>query len=299
MRKAVIDLGTNTFNLIIAEVDPDHFELLYSTKIGVGIGLGGINNNQLTPDAQQRALDALKSYKKLCDEYQVENITALGTSAIRDAENGEEFTRKVKAQLGIDICVISGETEAELIYNGVLWSYDFEEPALIMDIGGGSTEFILADQEGIQKKISLNIGISRIFQAIETEDPLNFNDILTIEQWLDDVVKDQLDGFESPILIGASGSFETFYEMIHLKDSEIRSDCYQFDTDELHRVLDWLIQSDKAQRELHPNIIPIRKLMGPVTAVKTKWILKKLNVRKIWMSPFSMKEGALNWDMEK
>lgn len=293
MRKAVIDLGTNTFNLLIADVNETSFELVYTTKIGVGIGLGGINKNTLTLDAQERAIDALSQFKALCDQHQVTEIKAIGTSAIRDAENANEFIQKVLEKLQFEIQIISGDTEAQLIYQGVLWTYDFEQEALIMDIGGGSTEFILANSNGIQQKISLNIGISRIFQAIKTSDPLSDQDIENIENWLEKTIGKQLDTFHCKRLIGASGSFETFYEMIHLKAYELEQTCYNFPSEELIKILNWLIESNQEEREAHPHIIPIRKMMGPITAVKTKWILKKLGVEEIWMSPYSMKEGAL------
>lgn len=293
MRRAVIDMGTNTFNLIIADVNSNDFVTIQTEKVAVAIGLGGINNNQLTNEAQFRALSALKNFKKICSENQVEQITALGTSAIRDAENASMFIQKVKQQTGIDVSVIDGNTEAELIYNGILWTYDFKEPTVIMDIGGGSTEFVLANNHGIQKKISLNIGISRVYQAIKTNDPIDSSDVETVERWFHDAVGNQLDEYKINTLIGASGVFETFYEMIHLSPFVNNRTSYKFDFNELNDVLDWLIYSSSEERDKHPYIIPIRKLMGPITSVKVKWILKKLDVKEVWISPYSMKEGAL------
>ncbi|HRO76843.1 MAG TPA: hypothetical protein PLP27_11930 [Crocinitomicaceae bacterium] len=293
MKKAVIDLGTNTFNLLIADVGTNDFDTLHTDKVGVAIGLGGINKQQLTLDSQMRALNALKKFKQTCDEFDVVSITALGTSAIRDAQNSVEFLTKVKAQTGIEVDVISGEREAELIYKGISWTHSFEKPAVIMDIGGGSTEFILANNAGIDKKISLNIGISRIFQGLKTGDPLCESDIVMIENWLDNVVGNQLDEYTTTSLVGASGVFETFYEMIHLQDFTHNRKSYQFDFQKLNEVLDWLVYSTTQQRDEHEFIIPIRKLMGPITAVKIKWIFNKLHVNDVWLSPYSMKEGGL------
>ncbi len=293
MRKAVIDLGTNTFNLIIADVSEQDFETLYTDKVAVAIGLGSINKNQLTIEAQMRALSALKKFKQQCDHFHVESITALGTSAIRDATNSAIFLEKVKQTIHIDVSIISGDKEAELVYYGVLWTHQFQQPTVIMDIGGGSTEFILVDLQGVQNEISLNIGISRVYQEIKTQDPLSQEDIQNIEQWLENIVGNKLDAFKTKNLIGASGVFETFYEMIHLKDFNHKRESYLFDIHDLHQVLDWLIASTACQRDEHPNIIPIRKLMGPITAVKVKWILRKLGIEKVWISPYSMKEGGL------
>jgi exopolyphosphatase/guanosine-5'-triphosphate,3'-diphosphate pyrophosphatase len=293
MVQAVIDMGTNTFNLIIADVKPNDFEVLYTDKIAVAIGLGGINKCQLTTDAQFRAFSALKKFKLKCTEHNAENILALGTSAIRDAANCKQFIEKVRQQLGINVSVIDGNTEAELIYNGILWTYPFEKQTVIMDIGGGSTEFVLANEKGIQQKISLNIGISRVFQAVPTNDPINLLDIKNIENWFEKNIGSQLDSYHSDTLIGASGVFETFYEMINNTKFISNRESYLFNYSDLIKALDWLIYSTAKEREEHPFIIPIRKLMGPITAVKIKWILNKLKVNEVWLSPYSMKEGAL------
>lgn len=297
-RVAVIDLGTNTFNLLIADVTENldgkmEFSTVFATKEGVAIGMGGIQEKRITPDAQARALLTLTAFKKHCDAFDVIEINAFGTSAIRDAKNSSQFVEKVKKQLGFQINIISGEEEAALIYKGVCWSYDFQEAAVIMDIGGGSTEFIWANATGIVKKISLNIGVSRAFQQFSFSDPLSNEDIQTLENWFETNDQHFFDDFTCPILIGASGSFETFFEMMHKipYPNEIKANELNFQ--ELHNTLDWIIQSTQLERDAHPFIISIRRKMAPIAAVKTKWVLKKLEASRVFVSPCSLKEGAL------
>lgn len=293
MRKAIIDLGTNTFNLLIADVSATSFQKVYAHKISVDIGAGGINDKRITEEAQDRALKALQFFKEVCDTHNVQQLIAFGTSAIRDASNSLEFIEQVKKMTNIDVTVISGMQEAELVYKGIKWTYDFSVPTLIMDVGGGSTEFILADSSGIQTIKSLNIGISRVFQAVKTHDPLTESDVEKIEKWFEEQVVEELAIFNCPRLIAASGVFETFYEMIHFQDFKAKQGCYQFNLKELEEVLNWLIHSSSEQRDAHPFIIPIRKMMGPATSVMVRWVLRKLGVEEVWMSPYSMKEGGL------
>lgn len=293
MRKAVIDLGTNTFNLLIADVFASNFELVHTEKDGVALGMGGINHNRIADEALIRGFNALYHFKTVCADYQVQEIHAFGTSALRDASNSSEFLHKVQSELGIEIQIISGELEAELIYKGVKWSYDFAEPAVIMDIGGGSTEFVFADENGITDLVSLNIGVSRIYQHFHFSDPLSKEDVSNIEAWLDERADGFFDGKQEHILIGASGSFETFYELIHNEPFPSKIDAVEISIDELNHSLTAIITSSQAERDQNHWIIPIRKRMAPIAAVKTRWVLNKLDIQRVFISPCSLKEGAL------
>jgi exopolyphosphatase / guanosine-5'-triphosphate,3'-diphosphate pyrophosphatase len=294
-KKAVIDLGTNTFNLLIAEVDitQNHFHVLYSEKKGVALGMGGINEQKIGTEAFERGIQALIKFKSICNEYHVESIRAIGTSALRDAKNSHDFVAKAFEQTGLKVEIISGDEEAYYIYQGVCWSFDFKEPSLIMDIGGGSTEFILADKNGIQSKISFNIGVSRIFQEFSFSDPYTTEDVVKIEQWLEDKTQGYFDTMSCNTLVGASGSFETFHEMIHLEAFQEKVASKEIPFNLLIKTLDELIYSTQTERDLHPFIIPIRRKMAPIAAVKTKWVIEKIGASRTVVTPCSLKEGVL------
>lgn len=292
-RVGVIDLGTNTFNLMIAEVSNATFIQLHAEKEGVALGMGGINKGIISDDAFERGISCLKKFKQICDFHKVATIKAIGTSALRGAKNAIDFIQLVQHELGITIQIISGEEEAQLIYLGVLWSYDFYERAVIMDIGGGSTEFIFADSKGVEEIKSLNIGISRIIQELDLNDPLQVEDTKKIETWLEIHSNHYFDNKTCDILVGASGSFETFYEMIHSKQFPANPETIELPLDKIIPILDWIIQSNQDERDLHPFIIPIRKKMAPIAAVKTKWIMRKMNIQKVLVTPFALKEGVL------
>lgn len=291
MRRAVIDLGTNTFNLLIA--DTQTRQVLFQTKEGVALGMGGINEKRLSPAAIQRAFEALQKFKDKCDALEVNAIRAIGTSAMRDATNANEFIEKVATELKISIEVISGLQEAEFIYKGVALSHTFDEPALIMDIGGGSTEFIVADLKGPILAHSFDIGVSRLFQLFDYHDPLSIQDIERVENYLNQhcahFFKQQL----PKVLIGASGSFETFYELMAQAVFDPQGAAVQVEASEFKFMLDHIIASTQAERNANPYIIEIRKRMAPLAAIKTRWVLKIAQIEHIYISPYSLKEGAL------
>ena len=292
MRKAVIDLGTNTFNLLIADVSEHSFEMIHSEKEGVALGMGGINEGKIAQDALERGLKALAHFKEVSERFQVQEIKGIGTSALRDATNSAEFLEQVDNLLGIHIEIISGEKEAELIYKGVKLSYDFSRPGVIMDIGGGSTEFIFADSKGVNDLISLNIGVSRIYQHFTFHDPLSATDIVNIENWLEDYSKGFFINKQADILIGASGSFETFYELVHSVPFPEKLHSVEVHFVELMDSLELIISSTQAERDVNQWIVPIRKKMAPIAAVKTRWVIRKLGVINVIISPCSLKEGA-------
>jgi exopolyphosphatase/guanosine-5'-triphosphate,3'-diphosphate pyrophosphatase len=184
-RIGIIDLGTNTFNLLVADKDGSNLKRILSTKDGVALGLGGINENKLSLDAIERAMITLHKFCSTCRDLETDLIVGFGTSALRNATNASELTTRAKKELDLSIEVISGNREAELIYKGVASGYQFKSADLIMDIGGGSTEFILADQTGIQKAASFEIGVSRIYQLFTFSDPMTEVDSQKIIAYLE------------------------------------------------------------------------------------------------------------------
>jgi exopolyphosphatase/guanosine-5'-triphosphate,3'-diphosphate pyrophosphatase len=293
VRKAVIDLGTNTFNLLIAERIEGKWRRIHTEKDGVALGMGGINQKIITEDAILRAEKALKHFKSISEKFGVSEIQAIGTSAIRDAKNQLDFLAKIKKEVGIEILVISGDEEADFIYKGVQKTIDFNIPSLIMDIGGGSTEFILVDPSGIQQKISLNIGVSRMLQLYTCDDPMRPEQVEELNHWLNEQAQGFFDTLKVSRLVGASGSFETFYELIHNTTIPSLDAAIELPFTNFYAELDRLIYSTQAERDMNPWIVPIRKKMAPYAAVKTKWVIDKLGIKETYLSPYSLKEGAL------
>lgn len=290
---AAIDLGTNTFSLAICDVVNGKLNLIHQEKEGVQLGMGGINLGYISPDAIKRAMDCLGRFKLSCEKLAVQEIRAIGTSAIRDAKNATELIQKVKEQYQFDITIIDGIQEANYIYQGIAYAHVFSMPSLIIDIGGGSTELIFADEKGIIALNSFNMGISRIYQLFDLSDPLSIDDIQKIERYLDANTGDFFKNIKTDVLIGAAGSFDTFYEMIHKSKYPVTFESVEVPMEMFKQIIGEVINSSFEERNAHPHIIEIRKRLAPIAAVKTRWILEKIKATKIIFSPCSLKEGVL------
>jgi exopolyphosphatase/guanosine-5'-triphosphate,3'-diphosphate pyrophosphatase len=293
MKIAVIDLGTNTFNLVIASVTGKHIELLHNAKIGVALGKGGMSEKILTPDAIDRAVAAFDTFDPIWKSFEVEKVIGIGTSAIRSASNGVAFMNSLAEKYGIEMTIIDGQQEAALIFQGVTWTTKIETPSLIMDIGGGSTEFIAVAKNEITKACSLDIGLLRPTQLFQLENPLTKQNCSDILRWFE-AQSEPLQAFpKAAVLIGASGSFETFYEMIYEQPFPKTMTAVPLSLEELLPQIDWLIASSQEERTQHNWIIPIRQQLAPIAALKLKWIIEKMNISSILISPCSLKEGVL------
>lgn len=147
-RHAIIDVGTNTCILLIVEIQDSQYKVLHEQMELVRLGQGLIQNQSFHPDAIQRAFDTFQSFETVIQKYNCETVEYIGTEACRVAKNFSNFNQELQKRIGRSIHRISGDHEAELIYTAT--AHDFKhipKPWLILDIGGGSTEFILVDQE--------------------------------------------------------------------------------------------------------------------------------------------------------
>ena len=191
MLSAVIDLGTNTFHLLIAEVGKDGaWKKVLHRKITVRLGKGGIHKGEIAPAAFQRGLKALSVFKTELNRKSVKKIRAFGTAAIRSASNGAAFRKSFKKLIGVDLSVIDGETEAELICQGVRQAVAMgDDKCLIMDIGGGSTEFIIADSKKIYWKKSYKLGSTYLLETFQPADPLSKSDLRRINGYFKETLQ--------------------------------------------------------------------------------------------------------------
>lgn len=174
---AVIDLGTNTFHLLIVEDNGDgSFRELYRKQHFVKLAEEGIQT--IGAAAFARGLDVMESFNITLDEYKVNQLTAFGTAALRTASNGQDFVNQVKEKNGIEIELISGDREAVLIHKGVLQAVPFtSERMLIMDIGGGSVEFIIADKNQVYWAQSFPIGVAVLYKNFHQNNPITNTEI--------------------------------------------------------------------------------------------------------------------------
>ncbi|WP_316803777.1 exopolyphosphatase [Pedobacter nototheniae] len=301
MRTAAIDLGTNTFHLIIAEKENDELKIIYKTNAPVRLGEGRLNDNLIIDAAFKRGVDQLKIYSQTLQEYGVTNFKTTGTSAIRSASNGKDFVDAVKAETGIEIEIISGEEEAGLIYQGVKLSGAVEDLSLIMDIGGGSVEFILCDKNALIWKKSYDIGAARLMQKFFKSDPISDEDRNSILVHVQEQLKDLFEvceKYQPKFLIGSAGAFETFAELI-IKKNNLHTDIktaktYKFDFDEYISIASKLINATHVERAVMPGMIPLRVDMIVVSALITNYVLGRLKINNLTLSTYDLKMGVLS-----
>ena len=299
---AIIDLGTNTFNLLIVEVfDDNSYKQISKTKLEVKLGEGGINRNFITPLAFERGMNALREHKRSIEKYKAEKIIAFATSAIRSSSNGAEFIRKVKRDIDLEVKILSGEQEAEFIYYGVRQALDLRsEATLIMDIGGGSNEFIIANNSEIFWKQSLDLGAARLLEKFNPSDPITLEELKRIEDHLRLTLFPLFYALEKyPVkeLIGSSGSFETFAEMIAYKKytPEILKGKteYIFDINDFHDIYQQIIKSTTKERLHTKGLIKMRVDMIVISGIFVNFILSSFNIKKMRLSTYALKEGVL------
>lgn len=169
MKIGAIDIGTNSMRLLTTDLIDNKLtnrkKYVNTTRIGQGVDENGF----ITEEAMERNINALKEYHDKCLDYGCEKIYCMGTSALRDSKNRSEFIKRAKDEAGIDVNVVDGEIEAKLGFSGVTNGIDKEGDILVIDIGGGSTEFIFGNKEGIERNVSINIGALRLTEKYLSE----------------------------------------------------------------------------------------------------------------------------------
>lgn len=298
---AVMDLGTNTFHLLIARGNAAEPEELYHTTVPVRLGEGGINNGIIQPAAYKRGVDTMVQFNERIREFKARHVSAIATSALRSAVNGYNFIEEVKIKTGIEIETITGDREAKYIYEGVKAGKCLSKHnSLILDIGGGSVEFILGNEDEIIWKQSFEIGAARMLDKFHKIDPIPEASILDMNNYLEQnlpIFFEAAKDVSIANVIGSSGAFETFAEVIELqKGNEFdlkKNRKYKFDPQEFINITDWLISSSHQDRASTNGIIPIRVDMIVSASLITRFVMKKLGINDVIMSTYSLKEGVL------
>ena len=297
---AIIDMGTNTFHLLIAEATENGYTIIHRERTAVKIGKGGINQGYITEEGMTRALLAMQSFKNTLDEQGIKNVKAFGTSALRNALNGVEVLHRIKNVCGIDTTIISGDVEAGYIYHGVRYSLDMgKEKSLIMDIGGGSVECILGDSSQIFWKESFEIGAQRLLEEFHKHEPITGEEVHRLDQHFRrklDSLFEALRQYPANVLIGASGTFDTLSDIYCYRNNISKSD----DQPETPLTIEGfcsiyadLISKNREQRMQIPGMIEMRVDMIVVACCLVRYVLGHHSFNRIRVSSYSLKEGVL------
>ena len=299
-RIAAIDLGTNSFHAVLVDIYPDgSFRTIDKLKEMVILAEKGMDNH-LSEDAMERGLEALKRIKFLCDSQQVEQILAYATSAIREADNGGEFIQRMIDEVGIKARAISGKMEAELIGLAVRHSVSLdEEMVLMVDIGGGSVEFIVGNRQEFVHVSSLKLGVARMAVRYVREDPITTQEKQALKQHF----KKELSGIAEVLqkypvktMIGSSGTMENIAAMIAGQNtsSEIR-------------ILNELVFTSKEFRSFYKDFIKLTSkeraqikeleekrvdIINP-GMVLLKFLIKEFSIERVKISEAALRDGMI------
>ena len=301
MRKfAVIDCGTNTFNLLISSITND--KLTFDSRKKRVVKLASNNTKGITIDfkARKRAISTLKFYKELIIQEKIsnKNIFCVGTSAVRDATNRNEFIKQIKNACGITILPITGQEEASYIFHGIVNEGVFKnESTLIIDIGGGSVEFIISKNKKIAWKRSYSIGAARILNIIQPTLPLSKSNHLSVKSLFDLELKELIIAINkhNPMtLIGSSGSFDSLIAIRNKNETTIKrskQENQRLSIDSFNSMYRDLIKKDYHSLLKTPGLVRMRAKMIVPSIMLIKFVLEKMNNPHIIVSKYSLKEG--------
>lgn len=290
---AVIDLGTNTFHLLIVELQKEGFRELYRERRFIKLAEEGIQT--ISPAAYQRAVVAISAYAKKLEEWGASEVQAFGTAALRTASNGPELILEIKEKTGIQIQLIDGDREANLIHQGVIQVVPMQkQPMLIIDIGGGSVEFIIADQKQVHWAQSFPIGVAVLYQRFHQSDPISNEQKLDLLYFLDTTLqplKNALKAVPCQALVGASGTFDVLDNM--LGETAHGPHCAEIDASRLGLITGYIIASDLETRLAMDKMPPERADMIVVALLLIEYVCKLAGTQTIYVSAYAMKEGML------
>lgn len=300
---AVIDLGTNTFHLLIVEfTEYETYFIREKYKEAVKLGEGGINQGIIAEAAFHRGIDALKKFRTLIDARGVSTVLAFGTSALRDAKNASVFLDAAREEAGIAVRIINGNEEAALIYQGVRNAVVFPEgqDALLVDIGGGSVEFIVGNNQQAKLLRSTRLGAARLLEQIAPSDPILpeevENTLQVIEQQLAGLVK-EISEFNVKTIIGSSGTFDTLGAMAAYEARELLAmenpNGFSIGASQFKKLKTKLLRATREQRLAMPGMEAPRVDMILMGVILVDYLFEHLLIEQVVISSYALKEGIL------
>jgi exopolyphosphatase/guanosine-5'-triphosphate,3'-diphosphate pyrophosphatase len=297
-----VDIGTNSVRLLVAEVDGSGRDAklrtldrrMRITRLGQGVD----RTRALAPDAIARTVDVLREYRTVLDEHQVDGVRATATSAARDASNRDEFFTAALDALGVTPELLSGEEEASLAFLGATADLDAPAPYLVVDIGGGSTEFVLGS-DAPTGLVSLDIGCVRITEQFLTSDPPApeelANAVASVRDLVAEVPRVIPGALEAATLVGLAGTITTV--------AAIEQGLAEYDPERVHHfhltraaaedVFRTLATENAAQRAHNPGLEPGRVdiIVGGVIVLVS--ILRVLGFDEVLVSEADILDGLV------
>ena len=303
---AAIDIGTNSIHMVVVKILPSlpAFTVITREKDTVRLGERDTKTGNLTEVAMQRSLAALRRCQKLALSLNASQIIAVATSATRESPNGQEFLNRIYNELGLSVDLVSGQEEARRIYLGVLSGMDFhDQPHVIIDIGGGSTELILADSHEARLLSSTKVGAVRLTKEFITTDPISKIEFEYLRAYIRgmlerpvDHIKNLTKSGESLRLVGTSGTIETLAIIHALAKQGVEPNPlngYQFSYQELKEMVRRFVEMDYQQRFDVPGMSDKRAEIIIAGALILQETMAMLNLETITICERALRDGMI------
>ncbi len=292
MKYAAIDLGTNTFNIVIAEINKDGIEVVFKDRYIVN--LLSAKSDSIEKNAQQRSIKAIKSFKNTIEAHKIDKYKAYATSMFRRAENGLEFSKKLERISGIKIEIINQKKEATLVYKGAKIAGAIDDNKnLIMDIGGGSVEFVITDRQEMISYFSYKIGILELRNRFSQLEPFNKEAINQITAFLNKKAKgliQELELHKISHLIGTAGSFEV---LENIESNSISRNVFEVKQKDFENFFQLIYNSTIEERRAIDIIPKNRKKLIVYAFILIKFALNISKTNSMKITHYSMKEGII------
>lgn len=298
MRLAAIDVGSNSLHMVIAQADPDGaVTTLWRMKEMVGLGRMSFPSHRLSKEAMDRATTALARFQQVARIRGCEKILAVATSAVREAENGGDFLVRVRRELGISIRVVSAREEARLIYAGVRHAVDLgTRPHFILDIGGGSVEFIVADASKPMLLESRKLGAARMTAKFVSSDPISPADLRALTAEYDrelTPICDAVRALKPTIALGTSGTIENLSAMCASLEGNGERSAGIIRRDSLAKLVTRLLESRTKDRASMSGLDDQRKDQVTAGALLVHELFRRLDLSEIKVCKSALREGIL------
>jgi exopolyphosphatase/guanosine-5'-triphosphate,3'-diphosphate pyrophosphatase len=303
---AAIDIGTNSIHMVVVRVNAalPAFTIIATEKDTVRLGDCDPKTGDLTPAAMGRAIAALQRCQKLAKSFNAEHIVAVATSAVREAPNGRDFLKQVNSELGLFVNLISGYEEARRIYLGVLSGMEFNnQPHIIIDIGGGSTELILGDSHEPRSLSSTKVGAVRLSAELITTDPISNSEFQSLQAYVRGMLERpveellaHLEPGEQPRLVGTSGTIESL-ATIHAREKlgmvPNPLNGYQLSRKDLKEMVKRLASLSYAERAAIPGMSDRRSEIIVAGALILLEAMTLLGVESLMIGERALREGVI------
>jgi exopolyphosphatase/guanosine-5'-triphosphate,3'-diphosphate pyrophosphatase len=303
---AAIDLGTNSIHMVVVSIEPTlpTFSIITREKDTVRLGDRDPETGELKPEVMARAIASLERFQEIAKSLNAQSIIAVATSAVREAPNGRDFLQQVETQLGLSVDLISGQEEARRIYLGVLSGMEFNnQPHIIIDIGGGSTELILGDSHEPRSLSSTKIGAVRLTAEFVTTDPIGNAEFQFLQAYVRGMLERPIEELqphlqpdELPRLVGTSGTIETLATILaREKLGTVPSPLsgYELSIKDLRELVNRLRKLNNAQRAAIPGMSERRAEIILAGAVILQEAMTLLGVELLVVGERSLREGVI------